>query len=142
MSEVPAPLPGRPLYVSVHGGRVYVSAHDAFHLEQEREFKRKIRLAHPDRNHYRWASGRTRRLLKARQQFEAEEAQWYAAYGLEPPHGITRPRRQAAGESRFSAALLLRTSGGIAIHQASPPPKPAFVEPARAAPSGPWREAA
>ena len=33
---------GSPLCVNVEGGRVYISAHDAFHLAREREFKRLI----------------------------------------------------------------------------------------------------
>ena len=85
MIHIPAPLPGRPLYLNVEGGRLYISVHDAFYLERQRGFKRQIRLAHPDRNHQRWACSRTRNLLKARARWEAEEARWYARFGLEPP---------------------------------------------------------
>jgi hypothetical protein len=85
MIPIPAPLPGRPFYISIDGGRLYVSVHDAYHLERERQFKREIRLAHPDRNRQRWACSRTRNLLKARARWEAEEARWYARFGLEPP---------------------------------------------------------
>jgi hypothetical protein len=85
MIPLPAPLPGRPFYITIDGGRLYVSVHDAYHLERERQFKRQIRLAHPDRNHQRWACSRTRNLLKARARWEAEEARWYARFGLEPP---------------------------------------------------------
>jgi hypothetical protein len=90
MIQVPAPLPGRPFYVNVEGGRLYVSVHDAFYLQRQGEFKRQIRLAHPDRNHHSWASSRTRNLLKARERWEAREARWYGRLGLDPP---TRPPR-------------------------------------------------
>lgn len=87
MTQIPSPLPGRPLCVNVEGGRLYISAHDAFHLEREREFKRLIRAAHPDRNHCNWAAGRTRKLLQARARWEKVEARWYARLGLDPPKG-------------------------------------------------------
>lgn len=104
MIEVPAPLKDRPFYVTIDGGRLYVSAHDTYHLEQARAFKRQIRLAHPDRNHQRWAGARTRNLLKARARWEAEEARWYARLGLEPP---TRPRQRtpSVGSSRSAMSL-------------------------------------
>lgn len=60
---------------------------DAFHLEREREFKRLIRAAHPDRNHCNWAAGRTRKLLQARARWEKAETRWYARLGLDPPKG-------------------------------------------------------
>lgn len=102
MIQVPAPLPGRPFYLNVEGGRLYVSVHDAFYLQRQGEFKRRIRLAHPDRNHHRWACSRTRKLLKARERWEAQEARWYGRLGLDPP---TRPPccRPSYG-SRSSAA--------------------------------------
>jgi hypothetical protein len=46
-APIPAPIPGRPLYVLYEGGRPYVSAHDRYDLETQRGFKRKIRAAHP-----------------------------------------------------------------------------------------------
>lgn len=85
MIQLPAPLPGRPFYLNVEGGRLYISVHDVFHLETEREFKRQIRSAHPDRNHHRWATSRTRNLLKARERWEGQEARRYARFGLDPP---------------------------------------------------------
>jgi hypothetical protein len=85
MIQLPAPLPGRPFYLNVEGGRLYISVHDTFHLEREREFKRQIRTVDPDRNHHRWASSRTRKLLKARERWEWQEARWYARFGLDPP---------------------------------------------------------
>lgn len=85
MIQIPAPLPGRPLFLNVDGGRLYISVHDAFYLERQRAFKRQIRLVHPDRNRRQWACSRTRNLLKARARWEAEEARWYARFGLEPP---------------------------------------------------------
>jgi hypothetical protein len=90
MTELPASLPGRPLYVNIAGGKLYISAHDAFHLKKQREFRRLIRAAHPDRNHCNWAPGRTRKLLKARARWEKAEARWYAHFGLEPPTGSSR----------------------------------------------------
>ena len=73
--------------MNFEGGKLYISVHDAFHLEKEREFRRLIRAAHPDRNHCTWAAARTRKLLKARQRWEKQEARWYACFGLEPPNG-------------------------------------------------------
>jgi hypothetical protein len=102
MIQVPAPLPGRPFYVSVEGGRLYVSVQDAFYLQRQGEFKRRIRLVHPDRNHHSWACARTRNLLKARERWEAQEARWYGRLGLDPP---TRPPRcKPSCGSRSSAA--------------------------------------
>ena len=96
MTQPPAPLPGRPLYVSVAGGKLYVSAHDAFYLQTQRDFTRLIRAAHPDRNHHIWAHGRTRKLLEARSRWEAAEARWYAHLGLHPPvKGVRCARRDA-----------------------------------------------
>lgn len=46
-APIPAPIPGRPLYVLYEGGRPYVSAHDRYYLETQRGLKRKIRAAHP-----------------------------------------------------------------------------------------------
>ena len=40
MIEFPAPLPGRPFYITIDGGRIYVSVHDTYHVERERQFKR------------------------------------------------------------------------------------------------------
>lgn len=88
---VPPPLPGRPLYVPYEGGKIYISAHDRYHLEKLREFKREIRKAHPDRNSCIWAAGRTRNLLKARKKWQEWEAAWYARFGLEPPARSRRP---------------------------------------------------
>ncbi len=85
LPEVPPPFPGRPLFVNYMGGRVYVSAHDRYHVERLRQFKREIRKAHPDRNRLRWAAGRTRNLLKARERWQECEAVWYSQFGLEPP---------------------------------------------------------
>jgi len=101
--SIPAPLPGRPFYVSFEGGKLYISAHDAFHLEREREFRRLIRAAHPDRNHCIWAAARTRKLLKARQRWEEKEAGWYARFGLEPPKGM---RQHGVSGARASNAEL------------------------------------
>jgi hypothetical protein len=101
MIDVPAPLPGRPFYINIDGGRLYVSAHDTYYLERERAFRRQIRLAHPDRNHQHWACTRTRNLLKARARWEAEEARWYARFGLEPPTRL--PQRTSSVRSGRSA---------------------------------------
>jgi hypothetical protein len=102
MTPLPAPLPGRPFYITIDGGRLYVSVHDAYHLERERQFKRQIRMAHPDRNHQRWACSRTRKLLKARAQWEAEETRWYARFGLEPP--TKQPTRHISSVGEWSPA--------------------------------------
>ena len=91
-SPLPSPLPGRPFYVSSDGGRLYICVHDVFHLQKQREFKRMIRNAHPDRNRRVWAAGRTRKLLKARERWVQEETRWYARFGLDPPTGATTTR--------------------------------------------------
>ena len=113
MIELPAPLPGRPFYIAIDGGRIYVSVHDAYHVERERQFKRQIRLAHPDRNHRRWACSRTRNLLKARARWEAEEARWYARFGLEPPEKL--PQRTSSGGGRQSAMAPLPLPSAPAV---------------------------
>ncbi len=94
---IPNPLPGRPLFVSYDDGRIYISAHDHFHQEKLREFKRLIRNAHPDRVPQIWAAGRTRKLLKARGRFLLKEVTWYAQFGLEPP--TKTPSRRVESES-------------------------------------------
>jgi hypothetical protein len=111
---IPSPLPGRPFYVHFEGGKLYISAHDAFHLEKEREFRRLIRAAHPDRNHCIWAAARTRKLLKARKRWEEKEARWYARFGLEPPRG--KPQR-AGSRVRASIAEQSDQSDQVA-HEA------------------------
>jgi len=96
VTQPPAPLPGRPLYVSVAGGKLYVSAHDAFHLQTQRDFKRRIRAAHPDHHHSIWAHSRTRKLLTARSRWEEAEARWYAHLWLDPPvRGVRGAGRDA-----------------------------------------------
>src|SRR2546425_3345286 len=84
-APIPAPIPGRPLYVLYEGGRLYVSARDRYHLEMQRGFKRRIRAAHPDVNHQSWAAERTRKLLREREHWEKQEGYWYARFGLDPP---------------------------------------------------------
>jgi hypothetical protein len=103
MIQVPAPLPGRPSYLNVEGGRLYVCVHDAFYLHGQGEFKGRIRLAHPDRNHHSWACSRTRNLLKARERWEAQEARCYGRLGLDPP--TKRLSCKPSYGSRSSAAL-------------------------------------
>lgn len=113
MIHIPAPLPGRPLCLKIEGGRVYISVHDAFYLERQREFKRQIRLAHPDCNHQRWACSRTRNLLKARARWEAEEARWYARFGLEAPTRLPQ-RTSSVGNwspETFASSLALPSPG-------------------------------
>jgi hypothetical protein len=55
-------------------------------LETQRRFKRKIRAAHPDVNHQRWAPGHTRQLLRKRERWEQSEGAWYARFRLDPPN--------------------------------------------------------
>ena len=85
MTQIPFPLTGRPLYVNFKGGKIYISAHDAFHLERERGFKRLIGAVPPARNHRNWVADSTHRLLQARARWENAEARWYALFGLDPP---------------------------------------------------------
>lgn len=40
--------PGRPPFILVNGVRIFVAPHDEFHLATRREFKHKLREAHPD----------------------------------------------------------------------------------------------
>jgi hypothetical protein len=107
MTQIPSQRPGRPLCVNIEGGRLYISAHDAYHLEKQREFKRLIRAAHPDRNHCIWAAGRTRKLLQARARWEKAEARWYACLGLDPPKGggVDTARHATAGLVPFVSRL-------------------------------------
>jgi hypothetical protein len=71
---------------ALRGRRLYVSAHDRYDLETQRRFKRKIRAAHPDVNHQRWAPGHTRQLLRKRERWEQSEGAWYARFRLDPPN--------------------------------------------------------
>ena len=108
MTQLPDPLPGRPVCVNFEGGKLYISAHDAFHLERLREFKRLIRAAHPDRNHCIWASGRTRNLLNARKRWEEWETRWYARFGLDPPTtSLLRPALPDDEDQRRGAPSMV-----------------------------------
>lgn len=101
LPEVPPPFPGRPLFVNYDGGRLYISVHDRYHLERLREWKRKIRNAHPDRNRRRFATAQTRNLLKARNKWQEQEMVWYAKFKLEPPAG-SRRRQSSSSELLLS----------------------------------------
>lgn len=79
------PLPGRPFFLKCEGGKIYISVHDRFYLEKQREFKRRIRARHPDTNKRISAARHTRDLLKLRERFRKKEIKWYAQFGLEPP---------------------------------------------------------
>jgi hypothetical protein len=106
MIHIPAPRPGRPLYLNIEGGRLYVSVHDAFYLERQRDFKSQIRLAHPDCKHQRWECSHARNLLKARAQWEVEEARWYAHFGLEPPTRLPHRTSSVGNRSPGTFASL------------------------------------
>ncbi len=104
LSALCPPLPGRPLFVTYEGGRVYISAHDHFHLEKKREFKRRIRVGHPDVNRHNSASGHVRKLLKLRERWRKNEIKWYAKFGLEPP-GMGRARCNEPKEETLLLAV-------------------------------------
>lgn len=105
-APIPAPIPGRPLYVPYQGGRLYVSVHDRFYLEVHRGFKRQIRATHPDVNHRSWAAGRTRKLLRERERWEERERLWYARFGLDPPTRSSRPTVGRNGRARQAMARI------------------------------------
>ncbi|MEK7579617.1 MAG: hypothetical protein AAB469_00240 [Patescibacteria group bacterium] len=92
MSVIPAPLPGRPAFIEMNGGRIYISVHDRWHMAEERRFKRRIMAVHPDRVRVRrfWATSRTRNLLRLRQAWRKKEMNWYIPFGLEPPTNASR----------------------------------------------------
>lgn len=93
--EIPPALPGRPLYLQFEGGKVYVSAHDHYHLKMLRRFKSELRRAHPDVNHNSNSGGHVRNILKARKRFLKKDAKWYVKFGLEPPTHSTPTRTKA-----------------------------------------------
>ena len=60
----------------------YVSLHDAEHLSQRKDWRRRLFEAHPDRG----GSDETIiQLLKDRDQWSAKEEKWYKGLGLVPP---------------------------------------------------------
>jgi hypothetical protein len=104
-------IPGRPIYVTHRGGKVYIPPHDAYHLETLRSFKRQIRRAHPDVNRQKWAPGRTRNLIQARGRWLREEAEWYAQFGLEPPKGgRSNDDRPASGRPLLGVPHRVRSA--------------------------------
>ena len=72
MPSIPECLPGRPLLVPYKGGWVFISAHDRFHIEALRRFKRMLANAHPDR---RPQNGRSafRAVIIRRKMFKKKE---------------------------------------------------------------------
>lgn len=84
-SRIPNPQKGRPLFVEHEGGRIYVSAHDRWHLKILRKFKRQVFRHHPDRNRRGQGGFITFQILRKRKFFEERERRWYSQFGLTPP---------------------------------------------------------
>lgn len=102
MSTLLPVLPNRPAVVPSEGGRVYISVHDAEYLRLRAEWKQQLVDAHPDRA---GSSFRFRRLMKARDRWEASETAWYAQYGLRPPEITSRTPRP----EEHAALLAIQT---------------------------------
>lgn len=75
-----------------------VTAHDAYYLEEKRNWKRRIAGAHQDRlglgvgsRVRKKADGQVRRLIAARKRWQAQEWIYYLGLGLDPPDGKKAP---------------------------------------------------
>ncbi len=120
MSEFLPVYRDRPSIVPSGSGRVFISIHDAEHLRQRGEWKRKLADAHPDRG---GTSFGFRKLVKQREQWDAEELQWYAQYGLMLPDASV-PTSQPAipaellrlADSRTVKTSRRRVAGYLADH--------------------------
>lgn len=72
----------RPLWVTVHGGRISLEAHDATVQRELGRLKAALVAAHPDKG------GTSSRFIAAKRAYDtcvARERAWYAAYGIAPP---------------------------------------------------------
>ena len=117
---------GRPVTVAHRGGLVYIAVHDEYFLQTKRDWKQRLKLAHPDMNPirkhkvlvpacdivahtnhsgagrpyrieahprrpfwaYRLLPSPTRQFRLLHQSYErwlADEAKWYAQFGLTVP---------------------------------------------------------
>lgn len=48
MTELIALRPGRPPILTIKGCRIYVAVHDEYYIRTRKEFRQRLRLAHPD----------------------------------------------------------------------------------------------
>lgn len=82
------PIPvyeGRPPFVTVHGGVVCISQHDAAYKARRDALKKQLAAAHPDRG---GSEKKFHSLSKYFKKWQLSEEKWYAHYGLTPPrHG-------------------------------------------------------
>lgn len=51
MTELMVMTPGRPAVLDIAGCRIFVSVHDEYFRHTQKDFKQRLRLAHPDMNH-------------------------------------------------------------------------------------------
>jgi biotin operon repressor len=74
--------PGRPVFVQVGTGRVYISVHDDEYRRQRVQWRQRLADAHPDRSGTR---GQFEKLHAQYVRWQQTEEAWYAQYGLKPP---------------------------------------------------------
>lgn len=58
MSELMLQIGSRPSVVETNGGRVYVSVHDQYYLNERKRWKQRLSEAHPDRVNQRPLKGK------------------------------------------------------------------------------------
>lgn len=84
-SEAILTLKDRPATVKLPGGWiVQLSVHDFFYLGQLRNFKRRLKAAHPDAG---GCAAKFRVIVIERNRWLKRECEWYADLGLLPPDG-------------------------------------------------------
>lgn len=72
----------RPALLPWAGGYVHIGVHDAAHFQVIKQWKQRLKLAHPD------AGGSHSAFLRVHKQYKAwldEERFWYHQYGMQPP---------------------------------------------------------
>ena len=75
-------LTGRPPIVKLDGWVIYLSVHDAEYLRTRREWRQKLRVAHPDQG---GSAYRFRLSMGAYRSWLATENRYYARLSLTPP---------------------------------------------------------
>lgn len=82
MSELVSTSADRPAFVRHKGVMVVISVHDAYFRDENQRRRALLVDAHPDKG------GTAVRFIREKKRYDAwlaEEAKWYAEYGLEPP---------------------------------------------------------
>ena len=75
-------ITGRPPIVKLDGWVIYLSVHDTEYLRTRREWRQKLRAAHPDQG---GSTYQFRRAMGSYGAWRAAENRYYARLGLTPP---------------------------------------------------------